>query len=114
MLIELRINGKYGGGDLIWSTTANTNGAWITEDFVIPGSSEAFCLELVTYGSPDATIIEMELAEIQLLELGFDFRKKKLFEKFLPLERPAIEMFVAILMETLVIWFYGLMKVPHI
>ena len=84
MLIELRINGKYGGGDLIWSTTANTNGAWITEDFIIPGSSEAFCLELVTYGSPDATIIEMELAEIQLLELGFDFRKKNFLKNFYP------------------------------
>ena len=76
VLIELRVNSKYGGGDLIWSTTANTNGAWLTEDFIIPGSSEPFCLELVTYGGLDATIVEMELAEIELLEAGLRYNIK--------------------------------------
>ena len=76
VLIELRVNSKYGGGDLIWSTTANTNGAWLTEDFIIPGSSEPFCLELVTYGALDATIVEMELAEIELLEAGLRYNTK--------------------------------------
>ena len=76
VLIELRVNSKYGGGDLIWSTTANTNGAWLTEDFIIPGSSEPFCLELVTYGALDATIVEMELAEIELLEAWLRYNIK--------------------------------------
>ena len=34
----------------------------------MPGSLDQFCLELVTYGSHSATIIEMELAEIELID----------------------------------------------
>ena len=68
ILIELRLNQKYGGGDLIWRTNSNTNGAWTTEEFTVPGSVDQFCLELVTYGTHSATIIEMELAEIELID----------------------------------------------
>lgn len=69
ILIELRLNGKYGGGDLIWRTNMNTNGAWETEELLIPGQAEPFCLELVTYGDVlQESVVEMELAEIELLD----------------------------------------------